>query len=119
MLKILQWKKKPKTTEQQKLDEIEKLLFPPYKLNKGSDGSVYQIDYSVDWNLEAAIIDLENGVNDKTTQNTIKYVVERLIKVRKIFNDREQVLDKNAQYFIVDDLSEEEDEIVALEEPST
>jgi hypothetical protein len=70
----LPWKieKKPKTTAEEKLEEIKGLLFPPLKLMEEvtNSGEIikYHIDYSVDSNIDAALIDLYDGHNDAVVQ---------------------------------------------------
>lgn len=104
--------KKPNTPADEKLDQIKQILFPPYKLEEDydKDGKLhkYQVDYSADMNLYAAIIDLEEGHNDKPVHNTVKDVHDRLLKVRDILEEYMQ-LSKDADYIIVENLKEEVD----------
>lgn len=101
------WKveKKIETPAELKLEQIKNLLFPPLELNEemGNDGNVFKfhVDYSVDSNLDAALMDLQEGNNDPVTQGTINDVVKRLIQVRKLLEAYAK-LDKDAKYIIVD-----------------
>jgi len=101
------WKiqKKIETPAELKLEQIKTLLFPPLELNKelSNDGSVmkFHVDYSVDSNLDAALMDLQDGQNDEVTQGTINEVTKRLIQVRKLLEAYAQI-DKDAKYIIVD-----------------
>lgn len=101
------WKieKKIETPAEMKIEQIKALLFPPLELNEemGKDGNVikFHVDYSVDSNLDAALMDLQEGNNDRTTQNTINDVTKRLIQVRKLL-EAYASLDKDAKYIIVD-----------------
>lgn len=94
--------KKNKTDEKLLLEEITKLLFPPLELYTDKDNVSYQIDYSVDTNIESVITDLEDGYNDETARKTLKKITERLNQVRKLLLV-EQKIHKNVQYVIVDD----------------
>ena len=101
------WKiqKKIETPAELKLEQIKTLLFPPLELNEelSNDGSVmkFHVDYSVDSNLDAALMDLQDGQNDEVTQGTINEVTKRLIQVRKLLEVYAQI-DKDAKYIIVD-----------------
>lgn len=104
-------KKKDMTPADEKLEQIKNLLFPPMKLIEelDKDGSLfkYHVDYSADMNLDAALIDLQEGHNDITSQQTIGEVVKTLIKVRNIL-DAHAELDKDARYIIVDSQNTED-----------
>lgn len=113
------WKveKKPLTSADQKIEEIKNLLFPQLELHEemGSDGSTikYHVDYSVDSNIDAALIDLIDGNNDTIVQSTLSKAVTRLNKARKIL-EAYASLDKDAKYIIVD--NGKDDEIEARED---
>lgn len=101
------WKvKKVDTEDDQKIEQIKRILFPPLDLHEQpqEDGSTikFHIDYSADSNLDAALIDLQEGNNDAVVQKTISSVIDRLNKVRRIL-DAYAEFDKDAQYIIVDD----------------
>ena len=102
------WKveKKPLTTAEQRLEEIKEILFPPLELREEvtPDGDIikYHIDYSVDSNIDAALMDLYGGENDPIVQETLNKSVARLHKVRKLL-EAYAVFDKDAKYIIVDD----------------
>ena len=109
----LPWKiqKKIETPADQKLEQIKALLFPPLDLKEqmSETGSKikYHIDYSVDSNLDAVLMDLEEGHNDPVARKTINKVVGRLNEARRLLEAYAQ-LDKEAKYIIVDD-GEEQD----------
>lgn len=102
------WKveKKPLTSAEEKLEEIKSILFPPLELHEEltKDGEIikYHIDYSVDSNIDAALIDLYDGNNDTVVQATLNKAVTRLNKVRKML-EAYAIFDKEAKYIIVDD----------------
>ena len=113
------WKieKKPLTTAEEKLEEIKQLLFPPLELQQevSSAGDIikFHIDYSVDSNIDAALMDLQDGHNDPVVHSTLNKAVGKLNKVRKLL-EAYAVLDKDAKYIIVDD--GKDDEIEARED---
>jgi hypothetical protein len=97
--------RKKKTTAEEKLDLVRQLLFPDLKLEEELDKNgeliKYHIDYSVDSNLDAALLDLMDGSNDAVTHKTINSVIKRLYRVRKILN-AEAKIHKDSKYLIVD-----------------
>ena len=103
------FKPKPKTTADEKLEEIKNILFPPFK-KQSKDDITFLIDYSADSNLQAAVSDLEEGHNDEIVQGTINKVIDRLVEVRKILKAYGE-FDTDAKYIIVDDLPTEKEEI--------
>ena len=109
--------KHPLTDAEQKLEEIKQLLFPQLELHEemDQDGSMikYHVDYSVDSNIDAALIDLYDGNNDAIVQSTLSKAVSRLNKARKIL-EAYASLDKDAKYIIVD--NGKDDDIEARED---
>lgn len=98
--------KKVDAPADQRLEEIKNILFPALELKQeiDKDGSVikYHVDYSIDTNLDAVLIDLEEGHNDQAVHKTLSNMIKRLIKVRKIL-DTYPELNEEAKYIIVDD----------------
>ena len=70
----------------------------------------YHVDYSVDYNLDGALTDIEMGYADKVSQETIKYAIGQLAKARKILQPSEEV-DEDVKYFIVDNLPDSREDI--------
>lgn len=109
--------KKVLTDAETKLEEIKELLFPQLELHEeiGEDGLPikYHVDYSVDSNIDAALIDLYDGNNDSVVQSTLNKAVGRLNKARKIL-EAYASLDKDARYIIVD--NGKDDDIEAAED---
>ena len=103
------FKPKPKTTADEKLEEIKNILFPPFKKETNQD-ITFLIDYSADSNLQAAVTDLEEGHNDEIVQGTINKVIDRLVEVRKILKAYGE-FDTDAKYIIVDDLPTDKGEV--------
>lgn len=101
--------RKPETSAEIKLEQVKKALFPPLIVREEmtADGQVmrYHVDYSVDSNLDAALMDLQEGNNDSLTQDTINKVVARLNEVRRLLEAYAQ-LDKDAKYIIVENLED-------------
>jgi hypothetical protein len=104
--------RKINTPAEEKLEQIKALLYPPLKLEEeiDKDGTPlkYHIDYSADSNLDAALMDLQEGHNDKIAHDTINDVIKRLIEVRKLLEAYAQ-LDPNAKYIIVDNMGKDLD----------
>jgi len=93
-----------KSAADKKLEDIRNILFPPTKTNKTMEEGQqikFMVDYSVDNNLYAALIDLQEGHNDKAVQNTINKCIDALIKVREIL-EAHMLLDEEAKYITVD-----------------
>lgn len=108
--------KKIETPAEIKLEQIRQLLFPSLELNEeiGKDGSIikFHVDYSVDSNLDAVLMDLQDGNNDEVTQGTINDVVKKLIEVRKLLEAYAE-FDKEAKYIIVDNPKTESIDTIA------
>ena len=94
------WKKR--LTDDERILKVIEILFPPLKLEEGSDGTKFHIDYSVDSNLDAALMDLEEGHNDPVVRNTISKCIKRINDVRRILEAFPE-LNSEAKYLIVDD----------------
>ena len=105
--------KKNNTPAEEKLEQIKQILFPPSRMmedmDEGGTFHKWQVDYSADMNLYAALIDLQEGHNDKPVHNTITDIQDRLIKVREILEEHMQ-LSKEAEYIVVENLKEEVDD---------
>jgi hypothetical protein len=105
------FRKIPKTTAEKKLEQIKELLFPELVLQEDFDETgeliKFQVDYGVDSNLDAALIDLQEGYNDGATQKTISSVVKRLYKARKLL-EAEAKIHSESKYLIVDDGSKDD-----------
>ena len=93
------------TPAEERLEQIKNILFPPSELNEelDKDGSMFkwQVDYSVDMNLDAALMDLEEGHNDPAVHNTIKDISKRLSSVRDLL-EAHMELDPEAKYIMVE-----------------
>jgi len=77
------------------LQQIVDLLFPSIELTKTEDGEYY-IDRSVDSNLFAVLVDLQEDTNDQVVHDTIKSVIDKLQTARKLLEaEQEKVGDKS------------------------
>jgi hypothetical protein len=94
----------------EEMQQLADLLFPPLKTIENGD-DVFQIDYSADSNLDAVLMDLQDGNNDPASHKTLIGVIKRLNKARKILRAY-AILDLRSKYLIVDN-PEENDEITA------
>lgn len=105
-------KRKPATPAEEQIEQIKSLLFPPLRLEQQmqNDGTPvkFHIDYSADSNLDAALLDLQEGYNDQPTQKTISDVIKRLNKVRRLLEAYSE-FDKDAKYIIVENLEQDQD----------
>jgi hypothetical protein len=106
-------RKMPDTEAGKKLQQVIDILYPRPKLEE-EKGIKFQVEYGADYNLEAALTDLEHDSNDEISRATIREVCERLHKVRKILEAYVE-LNEEAQYMIVDNLSSDK-EVKAIEE---
>lgn len=98
-------KRKIETPAEIKLEQIRSLLFPQLTLEEelSNDGTIlkFHVDHSVDSNLDAALIDLQEGHNDEVVQGTINEVVKKLIEVRRLLEAYAK-MDPDAKYIIVE-----------------
>lgn len=92
----------PKSEAEKKLQELKDLLFPEPNLEKEGDLEFY-VDYSVDWNIESVIVDLENQNSDEVCRKTLGNIVNRLFQARKILQAYYE-MDQNVKYIYVDDI---------------
>lgn len=91
---------KPKVLRDDALERVTELLFPTPE-EKDKDGITMVIDYSVDANLQAALIDLEDGTNDQVVRETIRKCIARIQEVRAVLEADHQINEK-ARYLMVD-----------------
>ncbi len=97
---MMNWfKRKKLVVRPEELQRISDILFPPME-TRGSGEEKYQIDYSVDCNLESALSDLRDGINDSNVQNTIARSIDALTAVRNILKAYPEV-DLDAKYIFV------------------
>jgi len=80
--------------------QICDMLFPEPTENV-DDGLTFITDTSVDMNLQAALADLEEGVNDEVTRDTLRKILVRLHEARDLLKANYQIK-KEARYFVVD-----------------
>lgn len=91
---------KPIIVREAELERLTELLFPePEEFVK--DGLTMVVDRSVDANLQAALLDLEDGTNDKVTRDTIKKCLDKLYEARDLLEAKYQIT-KKAHYLMVD-----------------
>lgn len=115
-MNIFPWKKKPTPEESQEiLEQIKNILFPPLELQETSDNQgnrvKFSIDYAIDSNLYAALVDLQDGSNDKITQKTISKAIDRLYEVKKLLG-AESKIHKESTYVMVDDPTEDKENLI-------
>lgn len=111
---MLSWlRPKPVVIRPEEMQRVTDILFPDLKTFE-NEGGVYQVDYSVDSNLESALTDLKEGTNDQVVQNTIAKAIDALIEVRKILQAY-PMLDERAKYVIIDTPDQNKKEIEAAD----
>lgn len=112
-------KKKSELDSDKRIDEIINILFPPLetKTSIGGSGEVfkYQVDYSADSNLDAALIDLREGHNDEVVRNTITKVIDKLNQVRRLLEAYSEI-DSEAKYLVVDSGDSNAEDIEPIED---
>lgn len=92
------------TEAERKVQEVINILFPPLRIEEDSDGEEkikYMVDSSIDNNLYAVLIDLQEGINDDNCQKTLNSCITALNKVRTLLEAYMQ-LDEEAKYIIVE-----------------
>ena len=98
-------KRKIQTPAEIQLEQIKNLMFPQLTTEQelNNDGTIikFHVDYSVDSNLDAVLIDLQEGHNDEVVQGTINEVVKKLIQVRRMLEAYAK-MDPEAKYIIVE-----------------
>ena len=106
MFEMFSVKKKNNTPAEERLEEIKNILFPPLESKetvneKTGESLKYQIDYSVDMNLDGVLLDIQEGYVDEVVTKTIKDATDRISRVRDILEAHANV-DREAEYIIVD-----------------
>ena len=109
------FRKVPKTPAEVKLEQIQAILFPPFRKEASvhpdtKEEITFLVDYSADSNLQSAIYDLEEGNNDEIVRGTLNKVIVRLIEVRKVLEAYNE-FDTDVKYIVVDDLPANRKEI--------
>ena len=74
------------------IQQIERLLFPPFEVHHTNDGAEICVDRSVDTNLYAALVDLEEGIVDEIVLKSIKDSIDVLTQVRHLLNVKQQLV---------------------------
>lgn len=104
--------KKNNTPADEKIEQIKALLFPPLKLEQelSNEGDLmkFHVDYSADSNLDAVLMDLQEGYNDEAAHKTLNDVIIRLNRVRRVLEAYAQI-DPEAKYIIVDNMETTKD----------
>lgn len=106
MFDMFKVKRKIDTPAEELLENIRSILYPPCELKEEVDEKTgekikFQVDYSIDMNLDAAIIDVTNGHSDEVVLHTLNDVLERLQKIRSLLEANLE-LHPDAKYYIVD-----------------
>jgi hypothetical protein len=100
MLKNIMNRFRPRVVREDTAQKVVDLLFPPVE-EVTMEGHTFLTDYSVDSNLYAALVDLDDGVNDATTRETLKKCYERLQEARRLLV-ADKIVPSKAKYLVVD-----------------
>ena len=92
-------KPEPEPKEDERIAMVRSLLFPPL-VTETHDEQTYHVDRSIDANLNAALVDLEEGYVDDITEESIRNALRVLEKVRRILVTVEEV-PAEATYLVV------------------
>jgi hypothetical protein len=102
-------KRKMSTPAEKKIELIIAALFPKWELHSQPDekGKMikFHVDRAVDTNLDAVLVDLQEGHNDVACHETLNDVIKRLSRVRHLLQAYSD-FDKDAQYIIVENESD-------------
>lgn len=105
-------KKEPLSESDNRIDQIREILFPKLHLceqiDKDGTKIKYHVDYSADSNLDAVLMDMQDGYCDAPMMKTMNSIIERLNQVRKILEAYAEI-DSEARYILVSDGKEDED----------
>jgi hypothetical protein len=91
---------KPKVLRDDVSQRVMDLLFPEL-VEKEHDGQIFLTDYSIDSNLYAVLLDLEDGTNDEVTRETIRKCYERLQSARALLQ-ADHIIKRESGYLMVD-----------------
>lgn len=99
-------KKEPQTDLDNRVEQIREILFPKLELCEQTDESgtkiKFHVDYSADSNLDAVLMDMQEGYCDAPMMKTMNNVIARLNQVRKILEAYAEI-DTDAKYILVSD----------------
>ena len=99
------------TDDQRKLKELMDILYPPEDIKVDENGTKYYIDYSLDSNLQTALSDLEDDINDEATRTTVRHVVGALFKIRDLLEEMRDI--PNDVNYYATNFKSDEDEFLA------
>jgi len=98
---MMKWFKREKIVIRDEVAQSLCDILFPQPIEKTEEGFTYLSDSSVDLNLHAALIDLEEGNNDEVTRNTIKSILLKLEEARTLLYANYKLKEK-ASYLVVD-----------------
>jgi hypothetical protein len=90
---------KKKSRDKIILDKVLNLLFPPLEIHQ-EDNKEYYVDFSVDANLLAVDQDIQDGVINEATKNSIKFSIDKLSEIRELLNYYPQ-FSRTINYYVV------------------
>ena len=98
-------KRKAENKSDRRIEQIIEILFPRLELFSEFDDKgnkiKFHVDRAVDSNLDAVLMDLQEGHNDQACHETLNDAIKRLSRVRRILQVYAD-FDREAQYIIVE-----------------
>ncbi len=119
-MKWFPWKveRKNSTESDKAIEKIREVLFPKsrVRITKDNEGNQvkYQLDYSIDTNLDVVLSDLQTGYNDENVHRTLSSMIDRLTEVRKILEVRD-VAYPDTDYIVVENAPDKISDIIPNE----
>lgn len=89
-----------KDSNSYELDRIKSLLFPAMEKEVTEDGTEFIVDRSIDSNLYAVLVDLQEGFCDEVVLKSIKDAIEVLEQIRKILNVEQEIPNSSDMYVL-------------------
>lgn len=87
-------------TSSYELERIKSLLFPRLVTEVTEDGTEFIVDHSVDSNLYAALVDLQEGFCDEVVLKSIKDSIDVLSQIRKLLNVQQEISSNSSLYVL-------------------
>lgn len=102
-------KRVPYNKHDDRLEKVIDILFPALELhsepNERGELIKFHVDRAVDSNLDAVLMDLQDGHNDVACHETLNDVIKRLGRLRKLLQPH-FAFDPEARYIIVENESD-------------
>ena len=97
---MFKWLKRKEIIREGIAQQVCDILFPQ-PIESIQDNFTFLTDHSIDLNLHAVLIDLEEGNNDETARNTIKQILVKLGEARELLMANYELSSKS-HYLVVE-----------------